>query len=329
MKQQLMRFLIVSILSVCGVFAQPLSFNTTTSTKALPLTYKKEKRYTIQLITTQTLQQAQKSVQNLPKNYKEKTHFYKVGSYVAARYSHATHTKQLKPLLQEIHKLGFKDAYIVQTTKWHMLGNRLDKTTSNTQQNSSKEVPKLSKYNYSKTLLKADKAFKEGDDTTALLYYELLYHTNPNSQQIKTNLCYLYGKQGAWDEAQEIIKKQRFANPLIYAYAYGAYQSNQESFLSDLADAIILDKTAQLALLSAAYFEARKEYAKALQYFQLAYTKNPSDPYNIFAFARSLDISKNYTLAIKLYKKVVDKINQNHPLYPIAEKRLQTLQRIQ
>jgi hypothetical protein len=210
MKQKISIFIgSVLLLLTSTTFAKGISFGQTTDTKNIPLEYKQIKRYTIQLISTKTLQQAQQSVAKLPLKYKQQTHFYKVGSYVAARYSYALTTKKLKPYLQELQKYGFKDAYILQTTKWHMLHNILDNNKTLSTQVEKKSTPyKLSKYKYSKILLQADKAYMQGDETKALLYYELLYNTQHASQQVKINLCYLYGKQGAWYEAKELIKKQ-------------------------------------------------------------------------------------------------------------------------
>ncbi len=155
----------------------------------------------------------------------------------------------------------------------------------------------------------------------ALLYYEMLLNAGVATEKVKNNLCYLYGKRGAWFEAKKIIESEKYISKLLYAYAYGALETNQDNFMQSLGQYILLDKSGRLALLSAAYYEKRGDFPRALTYYRLAYQKNPSDLYNLFAYARALDISKHYKEALKYYKEALRHTNKNKELYSIIKKR--------
>ena len=45
-------------------------------------------------------------------------------------------------------------------------------------------------------------------EATAMVYYEMLFNSGHATRRVKNNLCYLYGKRGAWFEAKELIEQQ-------------------------------------------------------------------------------------------------------------------------
>lgn len=183
------------------------------------------------------------------------------------------------------------------------LGYSSSKVSNEKKSRQELSEPKISKYLQSKMILKAQEAYKDGDEMSALLYYEMIHSSGKTNPKILNNLCYLYGKRGAWFEAQKIIDKQRYTAKLLYAYAYGAVQNNQENFIHNISPYIILDRRGRIALLAGSYFENRHDLKQALAYYKMAYEKNPSDVYNIFAYARALDLNKHYALAVQYYKK--------------------------
>lgn len=305
-------------------------------------TVKKQKdhiKYTIQIFTAKTEKTAKKIIKNVPKNLKEDIHLYKIGKYIAVRYGRSDDLNSLKSEIEKFKQLGFKDAYAVQTTVWHMENSILDvtpqkiaqsdkKTTSHTTQKSGVvEIQhSANKYTRSNMLQKADKAYKSGDESTAMLYYEMINNSGGATDNVRNNLCYLYGKRGAWAEAKRIIEKQKYASNLIYAYAYGAIQTNQDNFSKDFAEYIMMDRTGRLALLAGYYFEQREDMQRALAYYKMSYTKNPSDVYNMFAYARALDIKHEDTKALKFYKKILSRINKNNEYYDVVRARISQLE---
>lgn len=290
--------------------------------------------YTVQLLSTKTINQAKHKRELLPQSLKKDTHIYKVGEYIVLRYSQTSTAKELYSKIPEFKKYSFTDAYIVKSTKWHMRTGRLwnmtkkqDKTET---QASSIEITnntKISKYVKSNMLLKAQAAYKSGDESTAMLYYEMLLNSGYTTAHIRNNLCYLYGKRGAWDEAKKIIDKEKYVAKLLYAYAYGEIETNQDNFLERMSQEIMMDKSGRLALLTGHYFEQRQNMQRAALFYKMSYEKNPSDMYNVFAYARSLDIQKKYPAAIKQYKKLLTHVNKNHKNYAQVQQRVLELRR--
>ena len=311
---------------------------------------KKDSLYTLQILSVKTLKTANEKLKRLPKNLKKDTHLYQVGNYIAARYSQAQQADKLFPRIEEFKKYGFLDAYVLKSSSWHMQSQKIDeKGTAKVKkivqtQEKEKDKPqqqksesktsltiqnttKISKFVKSSMLLKAAKAYKEGDESTAMLYYEMLLNSGYSTQKIRNNLVYLYGKRGAWDEAKKIIDKERYTSKLLYAYAYGEIETNQDSFLEHMSQDILIDKSGRLALLAGHYFEQRQDIERAASFFKMSYSKNPSDLYNIFAYARSLDIQENYTEALTQYTKILIRVNKNHKNYAQVERRVLELRR--
>ncbi len=197
---------------------------------------------------------------------------------------------------------------------------------SNDTQKASKQQNTLSKYTQSNILLKADKAYKNGDDVTAMIYYEMLVDAGYATKKLKNNLCYLYGKQGAWAETKKLLQNEKYIAQLLYAYAYGAVESHQELFIEHISEYMMLDRSGKLLLLAASYYEQNQKMQRAFGYYKMAYTKNPSSLYTLFAYARSLDMQKKYPQAILFYKKALSKQTKNKALKKMIQARILQLE---
>lgn len=124
-------------------------------------------------------------------------------------------------------------------------------------------------------------------------------------------------------QAKSMIERGGVDSKLLYAYAYGAAQSNQESYYEDLLTYISVDGSGRLLLLTGYYFEKRGELQKALPFYKMAYEKNSSDHYHKFAYARALDMEQKDSL--RLYKELLAAVGSNHALYANIQKRVQEL----
>lgn len=297
------------------------------------------KLYTVQLYSSKQLEPAKRYLEKLPSAVKEKTELFRVGEYIAARYEVKESIAALQPLLEELKSEGIKGAHLVETTQWHRETNRIalksneaPQSAEDTQQppqsrQESREnptEPKRSKFLNAQIIAKAQKAYEEGRESEALIYYEMLYASGEKSSKLKTNLCYLYGKKGAWFEAKKIIERERYAAHAIYAYAYGAAEVMDANLYNDIAEYLMFDKSGRLLLLMGSYFEKTEAYEKAAEFYKMAKEKNPSDPYNLYAYARSLDILQDPQSLI-LYKELMRRIAVSHALYGITQRRVAEL----
>ncbi len=316
--------------------------------------------YTVELFLAKSVEEAKKLLKKVPANLLEETHLYKMDNSIEARYSQAPSYADMKPYIARFHEAGFKDAYIIKSTQLRMkdglidssderaapidytpvsekvlavdypsLSNKKTPPIDDTPKSNEKALQidyttnseKASTFSNSEMVTKAQKAYEDGDTSSAIIYFEMLLAMGDANQKIKNNLCYLYGKQGAWPEAKVIIEREKYNGNLIYAYAYGAVESNKESFYGDLLPYIELDKSGHLMLICGYYFEKREDGAKSLSFYKMAYEKNQSDFYNIFAYARALDLQQESRKALSLYKSILQKAGKSHPLYQAVQKR--------
>jgi hypothetical protein len=293
--------------------------------------------YTIQLFSYIDKNIVQEVFEKIPAEFKAHTNLYKIKGTIKGRCFQASTVIELEPYIEKLHAGGFKDAFIVKTTTLDMQNEiisdkkeevatkqtkskneNIKEATQNTQQNT------LSQSDKTDILLKAQNSYLNGNESDAIMYYEMLLASDSENEKIKNNLCYLYGKQGAWSHAKDLIEAQNYLGKFIYAYAYGALERNNPNFYYDLSPYILVDHSGRLMILTGYYFEKQNEIEKANYYYQMGYEKNPENIYNIFAYARSLDIKKN-TQAITIYKTILNKIATSHPMYGSVKKRVSEL----
>ena len=273
----------------------------------------KKRIYTIQILSLIGDVSPQKYLKNVPKSLRLDIHFFRKSNskYTAVYYSKAQYTKSLQKVLKKIQKLGYKDAFILSVPL-----TRFQKETI------KKRGEQISKYTISKLITKANEAYKKADESRATMYYEMLLSAGLKSSNIKNNLCYLYGKQGAWEEAKNIIDNDRYPARLIYAYANGAVTTSQKSFYNDLRDYILLDRSGHLDLLAGYYFEEKNNLKKAFEFYKKAYEKNRNDIYNTYAYARFLDISRKKKEASELYENLYERTSEDNAVHKAVKIRL-------
>ncbi|MFA5460510.1 MAG: hypothetical protein WC274_00360 [Sulfurimonas sp.] len=314
--------------------------------------------YTIQIFSDQSIDAAKEMLTNVPTHLRSETFIYKINGYYKGRYSQNLAYSKIKPELELFHKSGFKDAYILKTTVSKMFEelvkdeikessaleptplHAIEETKSekivqmpsleklvvyNEEEISKKKAQSnISTFNQSNILIKAQNAYKAGDESEAMFYYEMLLSNDFASQKVKNNLCYLYGKQGSWLGAKKIIDKESYQKKFIYAYAYGAVLTLQDSFYDDISEYIEFDSSGRLLLLTGYYFEKKDDMQRAGYFYQAAYKKNKTDVYNIFAYARFSDMI-DANEALNLYKNILAKIDKSHVLYEVVLKRVAEL----
>jgi tetratricopeptide (TPR) repeat protein len=283
--------------------------------------------YTVQLFSAKGIDTAKKMLSKVPASLQDDANLYKVGNYIAGRYSQDKSYDKIKEILPKLRDSGFTDAYVLKTTLTHMREEIISKNPP--QKQKKKRVirekvtkEKISKYSKVDIIQKATLAYKKGNESEAMIYYEMLIASGYKTKKIINNLCYLYGKRGAWFQAKRIIDEESFRAKYLYAYAYGAVQTNQNNFYENLSPYIMLDKSGRLMLLSGYYFEKNGDGEKANSFYKMAYEQNPSDVYGIFSYARSEDMQNKKTKAKLLYKQILEKISTSHPLYKSVSKRV-------
>jgi len=256
-----MRYILLVLFSILALHSSDISFGDSKTKKKIPV-------YTIQLFSAKGIQTAKKMLSKVPSSLQDDTNLYKVGNYIAGRYSQNSSYDKIKEALPELKNSGFIDAYVLKTTLTHMKEEKISKVVR--QEEEKKTIikqkitkEKISKYSKVDIIQKATLAYKKGNESEAMIYYEMLIASGYKSKKIIINLCYLYGKRGAWFQAKRIIDKESFQGKYLYAYAYGAVQTNQNNFYENLSPYIMVDKSGRLMLLSGYYFEKNGDSEKA------------------------------------------------------------------
>jgi len=298
--------------------------------------------YTMQLFSAKKIATINNAMKEIPKEFKNETYIYKVGNYFAIRYGQKENYKEVQPYVEIFQNSGFKDAYVQKTTRQRILDNKIGKVLPVSQRQKNKnenrkslvkenlitttsKIPTVSKFVNSNMVLKADNAYKNGNESEAMMYYEMLLASGNTNSKVKNNLCYLYGKRGAWFEAKTVIDKEQYQGKLLYSYAYGAVENNQQDYYVNLSPYIMLDRTGMLMLLTGSYFERREDLERATIFYKMAYKKNKSNPYVLYAYARSEDMQEKFKEATELYKRVLKSVNSSHPLYRDTVRRITQL----
>jgi len=292
--------------------------NTAVQTQ-IPNSYKKV--YSVRFLSVSKKMSHKKIFQSIPKVLRAGTRIVPSGNYLTAMFKERKSHDAVQKDLEYIRAIGYKDAYIRSSKKAFVQKMKKHHASMVSKKQLRKEKS-LSKFTSSRIISKANSAYKKGDYMQAIIYYEMLLSSGNTSRKVKNNLCYLYGRVGAFLQAEEIINSARYPAKLIYAYAYGSATTGQESFYSNLSKYIPYDKSGKLMLLSGYYFELKHKTERALTFYKMAYEQNPTNSYNLYAYARAEDIQHHLKKALSLYKKIVATTDISTQIYKEAKKRI-------
>ena len=326
-----MRKALSLLLSATTIFASEFitygGGNTHVQTKAQE-SYKKV--YSVRFLSVPKNTSYKRIFQSIPKDLRDETRIVPSGNYLTAMFTQRESRDAVLEDLAYIKEIGYKDAYIRSSQKAFKKTKTTKRRVKKTKQKQIKEIieepiaekKSISKFTKSRIIYKANDAYKKGDYMQAIIFYEMLVASGNTTRKVRSNLCYLYGRVGAFLQAEEIINSAKYPAKLIYSYAYGAATSGQENFYSDLSKYIPFDKSGKLMLLSGYYFEMKHDQERSLTFYKMAYEQNPVDSYNLYAYARAEDIVHNLESALNLYKKIIATTDKSTQIYKEAEKRV-------
>ncbi len=271
----------------------------------------KKSTYTVQLFCIKK-RYTKSMFKKIPKAIKKEIYLHYKNNILIACYGQSDRYSKILKKLKIAKKVGFKDAYI-RKTKWFLKKDfkqiKKERNENNFAKDEIEIVKKekkkaLSGFEITDIISKINQAYQVRDYYKMIGFYERLLGTSADDTVLESNLCYLYGRFGIWDKAHKLTLKKVDKYSLIYAYANGAVKTMQKNFYKDLKDYIKSDQKGYLLLLSGYYFEKKGDLNKAFYFYKSAYEKDKNDLYNVYAFARFLDIIGEKTEAIKLYKEL-------------------------
>ena len=317
-----MRKAYICLLLATSIFAADSLVYGEQNSKVYTQTQKSYKTlYSVRFLSVSKKMSYTKMFHSIPEELRDGTRIVPSGNYLLAIYKERDTKTAVQKDLSFIKAMGYKDAYIRSKTK--SLDKKVKKnTTVQEPKKKQQQVNTLSKFTTSRIISKANSAYKKGDYMQAIIFYEMLVSSGSTSRKVKNNLCYLYGRVGAFLQAEAIIDKDKYPAKLIYAYAYGSATTGQENFYSNLSKYIPYDKSGKLMLLSGYYFEMKHKMDRSLAFYKMAYETNPTDSYTLYAYARAEDIQNHIEKALRLYKKIVATSDASMQIYKEAQKRI-------
>ncbi len=299
--------------------------------------------FTVQFASYLSKEEAKKLFDSLPKEIKKDSFVTKYGDYFVFRYANEQSREKATLHLNKIKNIGFSDAFVVESASW-----RVEKAI-NWQVETKKKIKKQIVKKAKKTLVQAKKSLKHYKDIDPFVYNRLLYEADKKVAQkdytgsikgyeelleysedktfLLINLFYLYGKTKTWQKAKSYLEYAQNPRELLYAYGVGALESQDPNLLKELKPWLNGDFKGYLWLISAVFLEDNNKLQEAYLYYEEAYKRDRSDPFLIFAYARSCDIIQKYETAKQIYKQLAynsEDIDKN--LKDIAYRRLKELE---
>lgn len=279
---------------------------------------------TIQLYTSANLDDAKKRFDKIPKNIQNKTTLYPVSRYVTARYLDDSLPFSLKKII----KLGYKDAFIVNTSL-----ERFNKYSKNkVEKDPIIKINLLSSYDYNRIIKEAHNSKVENDLHRSVELYEKAFLHTQNNQSINSNLYYLYGMTNNWEKAKKylsMIESNSNKDKSLYSYSLGALAINNETLEKDLLPFLNLDISGYTRLVIASHFEKKEDISKSFDYYEKAYNMNKYDTYVTFAYARANELIEDYEKSIYFYKLLFERnVRDNLHLQDKAFTRYKELEKL-
>jgi tetratricopeptide (TPR) repeat protein len=119
-------------------------------------------------------------------------------------------------------------------------------------------------------------------------------------------------------------KKEREVLNLIYSYGLGSIHHEYFDLETKFNHFLQHRRAANLWLLIALSYEKNNQLKKATSSYKKAY-KMRKNAYTTYAYARSLDLSKDHKHAIIVYQEFLQKYNQDTTMVGAIKNRLQYL----
>jgi tetratricopeptide (TPR) repeat protein len=326
----------VLIIAVCTMSAQELSLGDSSDN------VKKSNLSTqaLQVHSSKTLDSAIESLKSVPVFHKQHVGIYQSGEYYATRYSNPAYPKIPRWIINDFKKAKFNTQFIlVPDPNNKPIGHvRKKESMPATTKSASVNTTKIMQYNtqvstldeHSKTrlMMDAQKAYEQRDYTQATIYYEMMVASDIKDKQILLNLCYLYGREGSSTQMEKLVEGKRGVNDYYYAYGIGALESGNRDVYTILAPQLAYDKSGRLAMLCGYFYERENNLARSASFYKIAYTANPNDPYILYAYARSVDMTGDVNNAIYLYTQLSN-MNSSEEIKAASRGRISTLRNTQ
>jgi len=294
--------------------------------------------FTIQLATYSIKDEAKIFYNSLPEKIKKKCHITRIKRYFVFRYDSNEKREELEDELVKIKNMGFSDAFIVKSPVWRV--KKSFDWQTNSKRRIKKEIVKrvkrdvkrvknilnnyknIDSFSYNRLLYEADKMMQMKNYEGAIKGYEWLLEYSKDKTFILINLFYLYGKTKEWQKAKSYLDYVKNPRELLYAFGVGALESKDPNLLEELGGWLKGDYKGYLWLICAVFLEESERLIESHLYYEEAYKRDSSDPFLLFAYARSWDIMKNYENARKYYEMVLRSSEIDENLKDSVVKRL-------
>ncbi|WP_457644355.1 tetratricopeptide repeat protein [Persephonella sp.] len=171
----------------------------------------------------------------------------------------------------------------------------------------------------------AEKYLEEGNLSKAYTYYKKLYDLK-RSEEILHNILILAVETGNIQELRKYlpeIKSEETISSIVIKLVDNEKYSLAKEVLNSYADQ---DKKGLIDYAKGYFYENTGNTSEAIFYYERAYSKNPSDPYIAYAYARMLEIKGAQNKAYKVYRKILNLSCENEFLLNVVRERINLLE---
>ncbi len=156
---------------------------------------------------------------------------------------------------------------------------------------------------YSNNLFYGDLYFKRGNLLKSLKYYEKAYSIR-KTPKVANNLVLIYTRLGLFKKAEEIIEDSP-DEKLVYTYLMElARVAGTKRTLEKGDDFLEYDRQGYVHFALGYIYDQMGEHEKALRHYSTAYTRNPSNMFFAYNYARMLEATGKLRKAFVVYRGV-------------------------
>jgi tetratricopeptide (TPR) repeat protein len=314
---------LLSLLSLTLLNADELSYGAPDATTS--------DAYVIQLLSTKSKSGAQATIKKVPQKYQSDIKILQSNGFYGVQYTAIADATHLDVILNDFKTAGFNSPLVLKTKMSATVPSEKTSPSSLQASKLNMDIPaqKLSQHDQTRLMVDAQNAYNQHDYSQATIYYEMMVASGIQDRQILLNLCYLYGREGSSVMMEKLIKGKRGLNDYLYAYGVGALEAGRSDLYTVLSPYLAYDKSGRLAMLCGYFFEQEKNAQRAAAFYKMAYETSPNNPYILYAYARSADISGEKEQALTLYVQLAQLGSEFEPLRFSAQSRIQALRGVQ
>ena len=156
--------------------------------------------------------------------------------------------------------------------------------------------------NINTLLYLADRSYREGNLEKSREYYEKAFRLK-EEERIANNLLVIYVRLGEYVKADALVRKFG-SEELAYTYIMELSKKDKRKALKVTERYLSLDRKGLIHFARGYIYEGEGDRERALEEYRKAYSRDRSNPYFGYNYARLLELNRRYREALKVYEEL-------------------------